>query len=261
MMFEMDGLETPDTGISTSTFSCSSITENPFFVGASSHRATVNQPMDIELNPETPTTVQRNLCLNATTSNMELDISDDEEEVEPIEREQKRICVCASRAIPESQETGLLQSRVPFTTTFPSHVTPITNDYQISHEIVGIGESGKVMACYSKKDNQKYALKVLRDGPKSRREVQLHFLTCNHENIVSIIDIYENTFDNVKCLLVVLEYCEGGDLLSRFERQGSTPYSEESKLSRFSCESNFNYFVFRSRWNHPSNWFRCYVPS
>ena len=53
----------------------------------------------------------------------------------------------------------------------------------------------------------------------------------NHENIVSIIDIFENTFDNVKCLLVVVEFLEGGDLLTQFESQGSQPYSEESEFS------------------------------
>lgn len=52
----------------------------------------------------------------------------------------------------------------------------------------------------------------------------------NHDNIVSIIDIYENTFDNVKCLLVVVEFLEGGDLLTQFESQGSQPYSEESEF-------------------------------
>ncbi|KAK6040598.1 hypothetical protein COOONC_21897 [Cooperia oncophora] len=124
-------------------------------------------------------------------------------------------------------------------------------DYIVSHEIIGIGESGKVMACYNKYTNEKYALKVLRDGPKARREVSLHYLTKHglrcfhrrlivgkefkfgirhalvfyefveavawlesaHENVVTIIDIYENTFDGVKCLLMVVEFLEGGDLL------------------------------------------------
>jgi serine/threonine protein kinase len=230
MMFEMDDDVSPDTGVSVTNMSSSSYTENPFFANIHTNESsrTVNQPMDIEFAPDTPTTVQHNLCLNATVTK-EPDLSDDEEdeEIVSISEEQKRLCVCASRAVPETQELGQPQSRVPFATTFPSHLTPITNDYQIDYEIIGIGESGKVMACYSKKNNQKYALKVLRDSAKSRREVQLHFLTCNHENIVSIIDIYENTFDNVKCLLVVLEYCEGGDLLTRFEKQGSEPYSEE----------------------------------
>ncbi len=50
-----------------------------------------------------------------------------------------------------------------------------------------------------------------------------------HENIVSIVDVYENTFTGVKCLLVVVEFLEGGDLLTRFENQNSVPYSEKSK--------------------------------
>ncbi|VDM52896.1 unnamed protein product [Angiostrongylus costaricensis] len=83
------------------------------------------------------------------------------------------------------------------------------------------------MACYSKEKNEKFALKVLRDGPKARREIGLHYLTNVHENVVTILDIYENTFDNVKCLLMVVEFLEGGDLLSQFEKQGSTPYSEK----------------------------------
>ena len=33
------------------------------------------------------------------------------------------------------------------------------------------------MACYNKKTGEKLALKVLRDGPKARREVDLHYLT------------------------------------------------------------------------------------
>lgn len=52
-----------------------------------------------------------------------------------------------------------------------------------------------------------------------------------HENVVTIIDIYENTFDNVKCLLMVVEFLEGGDLLSQFENQGSKPYPEKSEFS------------------------------
>ncbi|PAV62206.1 hypothetical protein WR25_17002 isoform H [Diploscapter pachys] len=83
------------------------------------------------------------------------------------------------------------------------------------------------MACYNKKTGDKLALKVLRDGPKARREVDLHYLTNGHENVVSIVDIYENTFHDVKCLLMVCEFMEGGDLLTQFENQSSKPYTEE----------------------------------
>ncbi|RCN43573.1 kinase domain protein [Ancylostoma caninum] len=126
----------------------------------------------------------------------------------------------------ETQEQGQRSRKSSQSATFPYHTHQITEDYVVSHEIIGIGESGKVMACYNKDTNEKFALKVLRDGPKARREISLHYLTSAHENVVTIIDIYENTFDNVKCLLMVVEFLEGGDLLSQFENQGSKPYSE-----------------------------------
>lgn len=40
------------------------------------------------------------------------------------------------------------------------------------------------------------------------------------------MDIYENTFEGIKCLLVVVEFMEGGDLLTLFEKQNRVPYSE-----------------------------------
>uniref|UniRef100_A0AC34R183 Non-specific serine/threonine protein kinase n=1 Tax=Panagrolaimus sp. JU765 TaxID=591449 RepID=A0AC34R183_9BILA len=217
----MDEVETPDTGISTT----SSTSANLFFAGIEIHKTPATPTeTDDDFGPQTPTTVQKNLCLNATSTTMELDLSDGEDEPEPAM--QKRLCVCASRPQEISQSAGQPQPK-DLGISFPYHTKQITDDYTVSHEIIGIGESGKVMACYSKIDGKKYALKVLRDGPKSRREVYLHYLSCNHENIVSIIDIYENTFDNVRCLLVVIEFLEGGDLLTQFENQGSQPYKEE----------------------------------
>lgn len=47
---------------------------------------------------------------------------------------------------------------------------------------------------------------------------------------MKIIDIYENTFDGLKCLLMVCEYLEGGDLLTIFENNGSIPYTEKRKI-------------------------------
>lgn len=52
-------------------------------------------------------------------------------------------------------------------------------------------------------------IKVLRDVPKARREVELHYMACQHKHIVRIYDVYENTYNQVKCLLVVMECMEG----------------------------------------------------
>merc|ERR1711893_87062 len=69
---------------------------------------------------------------------------------------------------------------------------PITNDYDISSKVLGLGVSGKVIEVINKSDKKKYALKFLPDCPKSRREVQLHWRSSICENIVKIKDVYEN---------------------------------------------------------------------
>lgn len=37
---------------------------------------------------------------------------------------------------------------------------PITQDYEITHTVLGLGINGKVVECYSKATKEKYALKV-----------------------------------------------------------------------------------------------------
>ncbi|CAG7827633.1 unnamed protein product [Allacma fusca] len=54
-------------------------------------------------------------------------------------------------------------------------ITTIYNDYNISGVTLGLGINGKVVECSNKKTGAKYALKVLRDNPKARREVELHW--------------------------------------------------------------------------------------
>ena len=41
--------------------------------------------------------------------------------------------------------------------------------------VLGLGINGKVVECRSKGGSDKYALKMLRDNPKARREVELHW--------------------------------------------------------------------------------------
>ena len=50
------------------------------------------------------------------------------------------------------------------------------------------------------------SLQILKDCLKARREVDLHWRTCSHGNIVMIHDVYENTFNGQRCLLVVMEW-------------------------------------------------------
>ncbi|VVC92795.1 unnamed protein product [Leptidea sinapis] len=75
--------------------------------------------------------------------------------------------------------------------------TPITDDYDISNTVLGLGINGKVVECKEKRTNTRRALKVLHDSPKARRE---------------IIDVYDNTYGGKRCLLVVMECMDGGEL-------------------------------------------------
>ncbi|KAL7635489.1 UNVERIFIED_CONTAM: hypothetical protein RMT77_014558 [Armadillidium vulgare] len=104
--------------------------------------------------------------------------------------------------------------------------TPILNDYTISSTVLGLGINGKVVECFRKKDNSKYALKVLRDCPKARREVDLHCRASNCPHVVRIIDVYENVYNGVKCLLVVMECMEGGELFQRIQDRADGAFTE-----------------------------------
>jgi len=52
--------------------------------------------------------------------------------------------------------TETLQSRI-----LQTKQVPISHDYRLSSNVLGLGINGKVVECYSKADGHKYALKVL----------------------------------------------------------------------------------------------------
>ncbi|KAJ9579448.1 hypothetical protein L9F63_024447, partial [Diploptera punctata] len=110
--------------------------------------------------------------------------------------------------------------------TITPKTTQIIDDYEISNTVLGLGISGKVVQCYSKKTREKYALKVLHDNTKARREVDLHWRASGCRHIVNIIDVYENTYSGNKCLLVVMECMEGGELFQRIQDRQDGAFTE-----------------------------------
>ncbi|KAK6618845.1 MAP kinase-activated protein kinase 2 [Polyplax serrata] len=117
--------------------------------------------------------------------------------------------------------------------------TSITNDYDISNNVLGLGISGKVVECCSKKTKTKFALKVLHDNMKARREVELHWRASGYRHIVNIIDVYENTYSGNKCLLVVMECMEGGELFQRIQdkQDGAFTEREAAQIMREICSA------------------------
>lgn len=104
--------------------------------------------------------------------------------------------------------------------------TPFSDDYSTTSNVLGLGINGKVVECFSKKTNDRFALKILRDSPKARREVELHWRASGCLHIVNVIDVYEDQYNGAKSLLVVMECMEGGELFNRIQDRADTAFTE-----------------------------------
>lgn len=91
---------------------------------------------------------------------------------------------------------------------------------------MGVGVNGKVVECEKISSGEKYALKILRDVPKARREVEIHIMACNHPNIVHIFDVYENSYNGTPCLFIVMERMTGGELFTRIQERARSAFTE-----------------------------------
>ncbi|KAM4613236.1 MAP kinase-activated protein kinase 3-like isoform 3-T3 [Polymixia lowei] len=70
------------------------------------------------------------------------------------------------------------------------------------------------------------SLKILYDTPKARREVELHWRVSGGPYIVRVLNLYENIHQEKKCLLVIMECMEGGELFSRIQARGDQAFTE-----------------------------------
>ncbi|XP_015594538.2 MAP kinase-activated protein kinase 2 isoform X1 [Cephus cinctus] len=146
----------------------------------------------------------------------------------------KRSTAIVKDTIPEGEEDFQQDSKrktmeypiVPKGDARVPKVTPITDDYEISNHVLGLGINGKVVQCYDRNTREKYALKVLHDCVKARREVELHWRASNCRHIVQVRDVYENSYSGNKCLLVVMECMEGGELFQRIQDRQDGAFTE-----------------------------------
>ncbi|XP_063065165.1 MAP kinase-activated protein kinase 2-like [Engraulis encrasicolus] len=102
----------------------------------------------------------------------------------------------------------------------------ITDDYKVTNQVLGMGINGKVLEIFRKSNGEKSALKMLQDCPKARREVELHCKASCCPHIVGIADVYENLYQGKKCLLMVMECMDGGELFNRIQERGDQRFTE-----------------------------------
>ncbi|CAK8685465.1 unnamed protein product [Clavelina lepadiformis] len=103
----------------------------------------------------------------------------------------------------------------------------LDQDYKVySSDVLGLGINGKVLACTNRKTGQKCALKILGDSPKARREVDLHWKASGCCHIVCIVDVYENVFQEKKCLVIIMERMQGGELFNQIQERAESAFTE-----------------------------------
>jgi mitogen-activated protein kinase-activated protein kinase 5 len=116
---------------------------------------------------------------------------------------------------------------------------PFSDDYDIQWQRnLGSGISGPVRLCTHRESGKQYALKVLLDRPKARKEVTLHWLCSGSEYIVRAIDVYVNEIqlpgDSVakKRILLVMELMDGGELFEYITQKQHFTEQEASQILR-----------------------------
>ncbi|XP_029912106.1 MAP kinase-activated protein kinase 2-like [Myripristis murdjan] len=134
-------------------------------------------------------------------------------------------------AFPSQQPPNL--NSAPFPQFFVKPHSPlqikknaITDDYKVTSQVLGMGINGKVLEIFQKESGEKYALKMLQDCPKARREVELHWRASLCPHIVRITDVYENLYQSRKCLLIVMECMDGGELFTHIQDRGNHAFTE-----------------------------------
>jgi calcium-dependent protein kinase len=84
-----------------------------------------------------------------------------------------------------------------------------TMKYKIESKVLGAGSFGKVLLGTNLADSHKVAIKAL----LKRSLGKMHSL--NHPNIIE----YYETYENSKYMYLVMEYCEGGELIEEITKK------------------------------------------
>lgn len=115
----------------------------------------------------------------------------------------------------------------------------IDQDYDIRWQRkLGSGISGPVRLCLHRSSGIKYALKILLDRPKARKEVKLHWLCSGSGYVVRLIDVFVNELvipgESVakKRILLVMELMEGGELFEYITERQQFTEQEASQVLR-----------------------------
>ncbi|XP_040589472.1 serine/threonine-protein kinase Nek3 isoform X6 [Mesocricetus auratus] len=110
---------------------------------------------------------------------------------------------------------------------------PSMEDYTVLR-VIGQGSFGRALLVRQESSNQKFAMKEVRlpksfpDTQNSRREAVL-LAKMKHPNIVA----FKESFEAEGHLYIVMEYCDGGDLMQKIKQQKGKLLPEDMILNWF----------------------------
>ncbi|CAO2611615.1 Serine/threonine-protein kinase Nek3, partial [Lemmus lemmus] len=110
---------------------------------------------------------------------------------------------------------------------------PSMDDYTVL-SVIGQGSFGRALLVQQESSNQKFAMKEVRlpksfsDTQKSRKEAVL-LAKMKHPNIVA----FQESFEAEGHLYIVMEYCDGGDLMQKIKQQKGKLLPEDMVLNWF----------------------------
>ena len=105
----------------------------------------------------------------------------------------------------------------------------------ITEKIVGKGSFGKALLVRRKRDNQKFIIKEIRMQNMDARAIKQNELEAtllsrlNHPNIVKFVE----SFREGRCLMICMEYADGGDLEGFLRNRRGRLMSENDVLHMF----------------------------
>ena len=106
--------------------------------------------------------------------------------------------------------------------------TNLEDDYRLFwRDRIGSGANGSVYSCVCKKTWKNYAVKVIQDKPRARREIEMQMACQSSKYVVPIVDVYSNSCEKLnknkrnKYIFIIMENMRGGELFSLIENYSS----------------------------------------
>ena len=127
--------------------------------------------------------------------------------------------------------SGMQQQQQPACDPLVYETHAITEEFTLTDRSLGLGINGKVVEVVERASGTRFALKALRDSPKARREVELHWRACRTRapgarHVVRVERVFDNVYCGFRCLLLVMECMAGGELFARIQSRGEAAFTE-----------------------------------